>query len=469
MVVLGLGSNLGHREVHLKRALNLLTRSGDAPLADTTLSRVYESPALVPNGAPQSWDRPFLNCALMGQTRLDPPALLAAIKRIEATLGRADDARWAPRLIDIDILWWPGMERSSSVLTIPHPELHRRPFALRPLAELAPDGVLNGVPLCKHPLAAPAAQGSGGGEDAGTQLAPEAEFRVRYPQLMGIVNVTPDSFSDGGSYERPDAALDHAQRLLAGGATILDVGAESTRPGGDAVEPGAEWGRLEPVLEGLRALQQERTFQISLDTRNARTAARALELGIDYLNDVTAFSDPAMLEVAQGAEVQLIFMHALSIPVKRREYIPQDRDVVRFITDWASDRLEMFDKAGIPGHRLILDPGIGFGKTPAQNSEILRRIAELHDVGLPLTVGHSRKYFGDIVADTPWEERDARALQVSDDLADAGVEILRLHEVANHDRRFRELFSAEFAENSDRRAPQEGRRPWAGLRRPKSP
>lgn len=461
MVVLGLGSNLGHREVHLKRALNLLTRSGDAPLVDTTLSRVYESPALVPEGAPRSWDQPFLNCALVGQTCLDPPALLSAIKRIEATLGRMDDARWAPRLIDIDILWWPGMEMSSDTLTIPHPELHRRPFALRPLAELAPDGVLNGVRLCEHPLAAPATEG--GGEDAGTRLAPDAEFRVRYPQLMGIVNVTPDSFSDGGSYERPDAALDHAQRLLAGGATILDVGAESTRPGGDAVEPGAEWARLEPVLEGLKALQQDaaiQPFRVSLDTRNAGTAAKALELGIDYLNDVTAFSQPAMLEVAQGAEVQLIFMHALSIPVKRREYIPQDRDVIGFITDWASDRLELFDKVGIPGHRLILDPGIGFGKTPAQNSEILKRIAELHDLELPLMVGHSRKYFGDIVAETPWKERDTRALQVSDQLGDAGVEILRLHEVANHDRRFRELFSAEFAENSDR--------PWTPSRRLKS-
>lgn len=448
MVILGLGSNLGDREAHLKRALNRLTRGTDAPLGDATLSRVYESPALVPDGAPRDWNLPYLNCAVMGRTRLDPLALLAAIKGVEATLGRADDARWAPRPIDIDILWWPGMERASGDLVIPHPELHRRPFALLPLADLAPDDVLNGVPFRDHPLLASPSAGS---ETA--VHATESELRVRFPELMGIVNVTPDSFSDGGRHERPDAAMEHAKRLLAGGATILDVGAESTRPGGDAVDPAAEWIRLEPVLEGLKKLQRDpelRPFRISLDSRNALTAARALDLGVDYLNDVTGFSDPAMREVAQGADAELIFMHALSIPVKRREYIPEDQDVIGVLSDWASDRLEVFDKAGIALHRLVFDPGVGFGKTPAQNSEILRRVAELHDLGLPLMVGHSRKYFGDIVAETPWEERDARALQVSDHLAEVGVEILRLHEVANHDRRFRERFSAETAEIRDR-------------------
>ena len=136
MVILGLGANLGNRAIHLKRAVSRLSRGCEAVLHGVKLSRIYESPALTPSGAPAAWDLPYLNCALSGETTLEPGALLRRVKEIERSLGRRDHERWAPRVIDIDILWWDGNEVRSDGLTIPHPEILRRPFVLEPLRDL---------------------------------------------------------------------------------------------------------------------------------------------------------------------------------------------------------------------------------------------------------------------------------------------------------------------------------------------
>ena len=144
MVILGLGSNLGNRTIHLKRAISRLSRGCDAVLEAVKVSRIYESPALTPQGAPATWDLPYLNCALCGETTLEPVALLRHIQELERSLGRQDHERWAPRVIDIDILWWNGNEVRAEGLTIPHPEILTRPFVLEPLRDLIPDATLEG-------------------------------------------------------------------------------------------------------------------------------------------------------------------------------------------------------------------------------------------------------------------------------------------------------------------------------------
>ena len=434
-LVLGLGSNLGLRETNLKRAITRLTRGISPVLENPKLSRVFESPALLPTGAPNHWNRPYLNCALSGDALVGPDQLLRTLKETERSLGRVAGERWAPRSVDIDVLWWPGMEMQTEGLEIPHPEILNRPFVLEPLCDLVPDDTLGGSSFRHHAdrLA---------GSASGMVHMPEADYRMRYPELMGILNVTPDSFSDGGRYARPDDALAQARSLLDAGAAIVDVGAESTRPAGEHVTWSVEWARLEAVLHGLRDLQGERPFRISLDSRNPETVSRALDVGIDLINDVTSFSDPAMLELAQDTDVPLVFMHSLSIPVVKGEFIPGDADPVQFLKEWGWERLEAFGRSGVSHHRLIFDPGIGFGKTSKQNWQILERVEELHGLATPLLIGHSRKSFFERVSDKPSEQRDPETLRVSDGLAKNGVEIVRIHDVERHDRYFREQFGA---------------------------
>ena len=488
MVILGLGANLGNRAVHLKRAVSRLSRGRGAVLHGVKLSRIYESPALTPSGAPAAWDLPFLNCALSGETTLEPSALLRRVKEIERSLGRRDHEQWAPRVIDIDILWWDGNEVRSDGLTIPHPEILRRPFVLEPLRDLIPDVILEGGTVEAHanrvgaqasaaPVRASAAQVRGSAAEnrdasaeahgAGERMlpavhSPAADFEVNYPTLMGILNVTPDSFSDGGRFLKPEVALGHARRLVEAGAGIIDVGAESTRPDGAPLDPETEWERIEPVLHGLRELQEElrppgprgpfqisvdsrNAFQISIDSRNPATVRSALGLGVGMLNDVTGFRHREMLEIAEGTDVPLVFVHSLSIPVVKGESLPLDRDPVDFLIAWAQERLAEFDRRGIARYRIIFDPGIGFGKTAHQNWRILDHVERFHDLGLPLLLGHSRKSFLEAVTDKPSAERDAETLAVSQGLATEGVEILRVHDVGGHARLFHRLHSTIMA------------------------
>jgi dihydropteroate synthase len=184
------------------------------------------------------------------------------------------------------------------------------------------------------------------------------------------------------------------------------------------------------VLHGLRELRDP--FLISIDSRNPSTVRSALEIGVDILNDVTGFTRPEMLEIAEGTDVPLVFMHSLSIPVVKGESIPRDRDSVEFLMTWAEERLAEFDRRGIARNRLIFDPGIGFGKTARQSWQILDHVERFHDLGVPLLIGHSRKSFLETVTDKPSAERDAETLAVSEDLAPKGVEILRVHDVKGH-------------------------------------
>jgi len=166
---------------------------------------------------------------------------------------------------------------------------------------------------------------------------------------------------------------------------------------------------------------------------------------VDMLNDVTGFRHREMLEIAEGTDVPLVFMHSLSIPVVKGESIPSDRDPVEFLIAWAQERLAEFDRRGIARHRLIFDPGIGFGKTARQNWHILEHVERFHDLGIPLVVGHSRKSFLEAVTDKPSAERDAETLTVSQSLATEGVEIIRVHDVDGHARLFHRLHSTIMA------------------------
>jgi dihydropteroate synthase len=202
---------------------------------------------------------------------------------------------------------------------------------------------------------------------------------------MGVVNVTPDSFSDGGLYMDAGAAIAHARRLVSEGAVLVDVGGESTRPGAAPVTADEELARVEPVLEGLAGVP------VSIDTSKARVAERALELGAELVNDVTALrGEPELAGVVAAHGAYLCLMHMQGEP-RTMQAAPRYDDVVSDVLGFLEERVEHAVSAGIPENRICVDPGIGFGKTPDQNLELVRRLGEIASLGRPVVVGFSRK------------------------------------------------------------------------------
>lgn len=250
-------------------------------------------------------------------------------------------------------------------------------------------------------------------------------------KLAGILNLTPDSFSDGGNYLDVQAMRAAVHSMAEAGADVIDVGAESTRPGAVLIDAETEWARLEPFAEVLPECRQ-RGLKVSVDTRHPTVAAKMLERGVDWINDVGGFADPAMLEAVRGSNCRLVVMHSLSIPADPEVTLPADQDVIGQLLDFAHARIRHLQAQEIAQERIIFDPGIGFGKTAAQSWEIVLRVGELHTLGVPLQVGHSRKSFLKQVADVPAVERDAPTLAVSGHLLREGVQYLRVHDVKSH-------------------------------------
>ena len=243
---------------------------------------------------------------------------------------------------------------------------------------------------------------------------------------MGVVNVTPDSFSDGGLYVDPSAAVTRARGLLGEGAGLVDVGGESTRPGACAVSADEELARVVPVLEGLVAVP------VSIDTSKAVVAHRALELGAELVNDVTALrGDPAMAEVVANADAYVCLMHMQGEP-RTMQIAPQYDDVVGDVLAFLEERVAFAVEHGVREERICVDPGIGFGKTPDQNLELLRRLDELKALGRPVLVGVSRKStLGKVLGDANAARAgSAASLAAAVAAYDRGATMIRAHDVA---------------------------------------
>jgi dihydropteroate synthase len=244
---------------------------------------------------------------------------------------------------------------------------------------------------------------------------------------MGILNITPDSFSDGGRYFDPAAAIAQAQRLTAAGADILDIGGESTRPGSEPISVDEELRRVLPLFE---ALSHDWPAPLSIDTSKSAVAEAALAAGAEIVNDVTGLAgDPRMLEVVARANAGACVMHMQGTP-QTMQNDPRYADVVAEVFAWLRSRRDALSAAGIEPERVALDPGIGFGKTHAHNLALLRHCARFHDLGCPLLVGHSRKGFIGKVLGNKEANRDIGSLGVTLALAQQGVQVVRVHDVA---------------------------------------
>lgn len=247
--------------------------------------------------------------------------------------------------------------------------------------------------------------------------------------IMGVVNVTPDSFSDGGRYLEARAAIEHGLELEAEGAAILDVGGESTRPGADPVSEDEELRRVIPVIEGL--IEDGAGARISIDTSKSGVAARALRDGATLVNDVTALrGDPDMAGVVAASGAECCLMHMLGDPRTMQDN-PHYDDVVDDIKAFLTERMAFAVGAGIAEERILLDPGIGFGKTVHHNLELLRRLGEFLDLGRPVVIGTSRKTFlGRLTGREAPDERVAATVATNVLAYERGARVFRVHDVA---------------------------------------
>ncbi len=252
------------------------------------------------------------------------------------------------------------------------------------------------------------------------------ELDLTEPLVMGIVNVTPDSFSDGGEHDDPLSAVAWSEQLVADGAAVLDVGGESTRPGSEAVAPAAELARVRPVVRRLAV----EPLPVSIDTRHPEVAAGCLEVGASIINDVSGFRDPLMVQVAAASDAGVVIMHMLGEP-KTMQSEPHYDDVVREVGGYLLAQAAVLEAAGVQRERIAIDPGIGFGKTLEHNLALLRAVPELAEFGYPVLIGASRKRFiGDITGVAEARDRVGGSIAAALAAAARGAAVLRVHDVA---------------------------------------
>ena len=259
-------------------------------------------------------------------------------------------------------------------------------------------------------------------------LCGSKNLEIKRPLIMGIVNVTPDSFSDGGTHASVSEAIAFGEQLLAEGADILDIGGESTRPYSKAVSPEEEQNRVLPVIQEIRKI--DKSIILSIDTRNASTAQKALNAGVDIVNDTSAIEwDKEMASIVKESGSPIIITHASATPdimQTKTDY----KDVVEDIFDYFYNKINILTKFGIEKNKIIIDPGIGFGKTTSQNFEIIKRIHELKTLGCAILVGHSRKNFiKETICSENTDILDTATAILTERLIEQKVNIIRVHNV----------------------------------------
>ncbi|EIE24668.1 putative dihydropterin pyrophosphokinase/dihydropteroate synthase [Coccomyxa subellipsoidea C-169] len=435
----------GDRVSNIQEALKLL------PAHDIEVvrhSRLYESaPAYVT-------DQPrFINAAVAVTTSLEPRQLLHALKKVEAELGReAGGLRWGPRPLDLDIIFYDSISCDEDGLQVPHPRWQERSFVQAPVADLYAASEL-GADSAAGQMAPPLqqvhsmwAQAGGesslGGADLGCVLPLPRLGTWAWQgrsQVMGILNVTPDSFSDGGQLPNVEAALAAARQMVAAGADMLDIGGQSTRPGADRLPAEVELQRVLPVIRALAEDEALQGVPLSIDTFYAEVAREAVAAGAHIVNDVSGGSlDPAMHKEVARLGVPYILMHMRGDPgtMASREHTMY-ADVCADVGRALQSSAEAATSSGIEPWRIILDPGIGFAKTAEGNFQLIGGLDKvraqlkgpLHNA--PVLVGPSRKSFlGKITGRDQAKDRDIASAAAAALCVSRGANIVRAHNVA---------------------------------------
>ncbi|KAI4213583.1 MAG: hypothetical protein LQ351_003807 [Letrouitia transgressa] len=443
-VFLALGSNVGNRLAMIETACSELHHRGITILRTSSL---YETQPKYVEDQP-----PFLNGACETETTLSPFQLLDQLKEVEMALGRQKTIANGPRSIDLDILLYDNATIQADRLTIPHPRISERDFVLKPICDLIPYSFPpKGSSMQTYQTQLSALPPSAPPPSPVTPLSPSLSpitslSPTRKTHLMAILNLTPDSFSSDGLQfpsQSPDqptleptTLLPKLHSLLAEQISMLDIGGQSTRPHATLIPPDLELARVLPTIRFIRSKPEFNNLALSIDTFYSSVAAAAVEAGANIVNDVSAgMLDTDMLPTVAKLGCSVVLMHMRGTPqtmTSLTDYSPHG-DVVAGVAAELRARVEAAQAAGIRRWRILLDPGIGFAKTQAQNLEILRRLGELRDWeglrGLPWVVGASRKGFvGRITGVEKAEERGwGTAAAVSASVA-GGADVVRCHD-----------------------------------------
>ncbi|XP_022150687.1 folate synthesis bifunctional protein, mitochondrial-like isoform X1 [Momordica charantia] len=448
-VVIALGSNVGDRLYNFNEALKLMKREG---IHITRHACLYETAPAYVTDQPQ-----FLNSAVRAFTKLGPHELLSTVKRIEKELGRTAGIRYGPRPIDLDILLYGRYRVHSDVLTVPHERIWERPFVLAPLIDLLGSDVDTDVVSGWHSLA----PDHGGLFESWEKLGGESligkeGMRRVLPignslwdwscktSIMGILNLTPDSFSDGGKFQSVEAAVSQVRSMVSDGADMIDIGAQSTRPMAPRISVEEELDRLVPVLEAVTGMPEMSGKLISVDTFYSEVALEAVKKGAHIVNDVSAGQlDPQMHSVVSDLDVPYIAMHMRGDPytMQNTQNLQYD-DVCNQIASELHLRIRDAESSGIPAWRIIVDPGIGFSKNTKQNLEILTGLPKIRaeiarrSLGLshaPMLFGPSRKKFlGEVCSRSVATERDPATVAAITIGVLGGANIVRVHNVRDN-------------------------------------
>jgi len=425
MVYISLGSNLGNRISNLRKAIDLLK---DGVLYNHYDSIVIETKAILKENSPASWNKPYLNMVIVGDTNLSPRELLNKLWEIEKKVGRViTKERWAPRVIDLDILLYDSATIQEPDLCIPHLELLNRDFLLHLLA-MMPKQYMPMISLDGNIVSA-------------AEYAKDIPYKddlfersfIIGPQIVGILNITQDSFSDGGKYLQIEEAVIHAHKLIQDGAEIIDIGAQSTKPGAkQTVGPMMEYERISRVLEAFSSIDVD----LSIDTYHPEVIKKILgKYKISFINDVSGNLDDTTLHKIAASKCKIISMHSLSIPPNKYTVLPYNVDVIDYLNVWSKQKLTQLINCGFNTEQIVLDPGIGFGKSLYQNLELIRSMKKFRSIGCKTMIGHSRKGFINAFYKSLPLERDLETAVISCSLIDT-VDYIRVHSIQEHYRIF---------------------------------
>jgi 2-amino-4-hydroxy-6-hydroxymethyldihydropteridine diphosphokinase/dihydropteroate synthase len=391
MIYLAMGSNLGNRFKNLRTAISKLSEFFDCKKS----SIVLETSAILPPHAPGDWNLPYLNMVIAGNSSLDPFSLLEHIKKIEKQMGRDLDApTWSPRIIDLDVVDYNGEKIDAEQLSLPHREIKNRDF-LQYLLESVDYEISQDIR-----------------RDINSYQA--LNYFVLDPKLVGVINVTPDSFSDGGKYFTPDDAVSRIDDLYNEGACVIELGAQSTRPGYVEISPAEEIARLDEIMERTANIDC-----IGVDTYFDEVIAYLIKkYNIKWINDIKSQLNVDTIKLIADNNAKLVVMlYGMDIA-------------------WLKNRAEYLQNLGIKKENILLDPGIGFAKSKRENLEMIKNISRIKDLGYEILFAHSRKSFISNFSNVAAANRDIETIAISDFAAMKKMNYLRVHNVRDHMRFF---------------------------------